>query len=510
MRFKTLKDWKRYKFKQYPFIYIVLIALTILQYDSYSQFFSPTKIYEKCADAVVLISTPYGTGTGFFINESGYIVTNHHVIKDRQDRTLKPVNITIQTKNGSKYNVIYVNDTPEFSGLDIAILKINGTNNNYLSLKPTSTLVGEEVVAIGHPHLDTWNQSKGIISKINLDDKYLIQHDVATDEGNSGGPLINSKGQVVGVVTRYKRMPDSRGFEKIQETGKLATNVDWVKKVLDMSGIKYYQNALVIEGMSEFERQFDELQKDKEQLIKDRELLRIEKENVETERTKLSQEKIDFNSQKQESWTIIERADLIRKEIENSKNINDKKWKELVDREHNIEKKEKWLREKEVEIARKFTNRLAFEILINPNYLYNQNLNYHYISLQSSVGLFLRFGFDKDYYNEVKSSDRIGFVYGIQKLYNIQDNHFLNGITHDLAFAIEFNDILRVGIGKSLQSDYNYFSYKDYNLAFISYNINGYPYSYGFNIKFYSDNNINLKNYVLGFYSGISLSFLRL
>ncbi|MFN5308717.1 MAG: trypsin-like peptidase domain-containing protein, partial [Candidatus Kapaibacterium sp.] len=403
---------------------------------SNAQFFSATKVYEKCVDAVVLISTPYGTGTGFFINEEGYIITNHHVIQNSQNRTLNAKSITVKTKNGLTYKVLSVDDTPDFQGLDIAILKINSKVANYLSLKFNEVLVGEDVVAIGHPNRDLWNQSKGIISKTTLEDKYLIQHDVATDEGNSGGPLINGKGQVVGVVTAYKRMFDNNGSVKIQETGKLATKTIWVKHVLEKRGIKYYQTALVIEGLSEYERQFYELQKDKDALSKDKESLRAEKEKLDNERNSLNQEKIDFEKRKQESWSIIERADLIRKEIDNSKENNDKKWNEVINREKEIEDKEKWIREKEVDINRKLTNRLALEFLLNPSYLYNQNFDDHYTNINSSVGLFLRFGFDRDYSGDIRASDRIGFVYGVQKLFRIKDNDFINGYYHDISFAI--------------------------------------------------------------------------
>jgi hypothetical protein len=305
-------------------------------------------------------------------------------------------------------------------------------------------------------------------------------------------------------------MFDNNGSVKIQETGKLATKTIWVKHVLEKRGIKYYQTALVIEGLSEYERQFYELQKDKDALSKDKESLRAEKEKLDNERNSLNQEKIDFEKRKQESWSIIERADLIRKEIDNSKENNDKKWNEVINREKEIEDKEKWIREKEVDINRKLTNRLALEFLLNPSYLYNQNFDDHYTNINSSVGLFLRFGFDRDYSGDIRASDRIGFVYGVQKLFRIKDNDFINGYYHDISFAIEFNDAFRIGIGKSFQNEINYFNYNDYNFAYIKFNTTGYPFSFGFNFSFYTDNNLQLKNYTIGLYSAISLTFLRL
>jgi len=148
--------------------------------------------------------------------------------------------------------------------------------------------------------------------------------------------------------------------------------------------------------------------------------------------------------------------------------------------------------------------------LLNPNYLYDQNFDDHYINLIGSVGLFLRFGFDRDYSGDIKTSDRIGFVYCIQKIYRIKVNNFINGYHHDISFAMEFNDVFRIGIGKSFQNEFNYFNNKDYYFAYIKFNTTGYPVSFGFNLSFYTNNNLQLKNYMIGLYSGISLTFLRL
>ncbi|MFN5309840.1 MAG: hypothetical protein ACK5C0_10330, partial [Candidatus Kapaibacterium sp.] len=64
--------------------------------------------------------------------------------------------------------------------------------------------------------------------------------------------------------------------------------------------------------------------------------------------------------------------------------------------------------------------------------------------------------------------------------------------------------------GKSFQNEINYFNYNDYNFAYIKFNTTGYPFSFGFNFSFYTDNNLQLKNYTIGLYSAISLTFLRL
>jgi len=485
-------------------VYMIIILVISSYNKSFSQFFSSTKIYEKCADAVVIIYTPNGLGTGFFINEEGYIITNHHVICNEWGTTLSAQNIEVQTRDKRIFRVVSVDATEDFDGLDIAILKINSKINHYLPFKPGEASVGEDVVAIGHPNADFWNQSKGIISNIDTDDKYLLQHDVATDEGNSGGPLINGKGQVVGIVTGAKEMLNSRGRLKTQETGKLATKATWVKYVLDKRRIKYYQNTIVFEGLTEYERQFDQLQRDKEQLSKDR-------EKFEKDRSKFNQEKYEFERKKQEALSIIEKADLIKREIELGKEMNERKWKELVKKELEIAEKEKWLKEKVASISTKLANRFAFELLINPAYIHLENsesFNQNILA-RGSVGLFYRFGFDRDYHGDVLSSDRIGFVYGVQKIYNIKNKLLYNSYNHDVSLAIEFSDIFRIGFGRNIINDYNYYGYKNYNFAYVKLNVNGYPIPIGLNFSVYTDNTFNFKTYVIGFYSGIALSFLR-
>jgi len=491
------------------FLLYIILFFTFFNETLNAQFFSATEIYKKCVDAVVLISTPYGIGTGFFINEHGYLITNHHVIQDANGNTLKPKSISIKLKNSSTFQVTSVDDTPDYPGLDLAILKIDKKISNYLSIKDKDVLVGEDVVAIGHPNRDFWNQSKGIISKISLTDKFLLQHDVPTDEGNSGGPLINAKGQVVGVVTAYKKMIDNDGYSKIQETGKLATKSIWIKEVLDKRKIKYYQSGIVIEGLNEVERQFNDLLKDRELLNNDREKLRNEKESLEYERRKLEKEILDFEKKKQSSIGIIENAEKIKKEIEERKNLVEKKIRELEEKENYFKEREQWLREKEEEINKKIAKRLAIEVMILPNYIYFQNQDSHFINTRGTIGLFYKFGIERDYYNTVISSDRIGIIYGVQKVFSVKNFTMNNEYNQDISLVIEFDEIFRLGFGKNLRNKYLFLGNKDYNFIYVLINTNDYPFSYGFNLAYYTDNKFSMKNYCIGLFAGINLSFLR-
>ena len=152
-------------------------------------------LIKRAIQAVVTIKTSYSHGSGFIISEDGYVITNFHTVSARQFvDVLLANNITLQAE------VIRINQD-----LDLALLKLNGSGFSALPLGDSDGAnLGEEVFGIGTPAMEELGQSvsKGIISGIRkIEDKNYIQTDVKVNPGNSGGPLINSKGEVLGVIT---------------------------------------------------------------------------------------------------------------------------------------------------------------------------------------------------------------------------------------------------------------------------------------------------------------------
>lgn len=143
-------------------------------------------------------------GSGVCVTNNGYILTNSHVVNGCKD-----VVLYLSDKTNCKAKIIY-----EDTVLDLAILK-SEKNIPYLNLGNSDNLmVGEDVLAVGTPLSLTLTHTftKGIVSALNrtlrvssIDgDGYmqnLIQHDASLNPGNSGGPLINSNGEVVGINT---------------------------------------------------------------------------------------------------------------------------------------------------------------------------------------------------------------------------------------------------------------------------------------------------------------------
>ena len=172
---------------------------------------STGSVYAQNVNAVVLIScqisgssyfgqtTGTSTGTGFIITEDGYVVTNYHVVEGASK-------IFVNTHDGEEYSAVLVGQD---STNDVAVLKMEAEGLPYVSLGSSTELaVGDQVVAIGNPLGDlTATLTVGYVSAKDRDVTTdgttinMIQTDAAINSGNSGGPLFNMKGEVVGITT---------------------------------------------------------------------------------------------------------------------------------------------------------------------------------------------------------------------------------------------------------------------------------------------------------------------
>ena len=139
-----------------------------------------------------------GTGSGVIISEDGYIVTNNHVIKDASE-----IEITLNNKKSYTAKLIGTD-----SKMDIALLKIDADEKlPYTAFANSDSVkIGEWVLAVGNPYNLTSTVTAGIISAKarNLDTSGIqsfIQTDAAVNPGNSGGALVNTRGELIGINT---------------------------------------------------------------------------------------------------------------------------------------------------------------------------------------------------------------------------------------------------------------------------------------------------------------------
>ena len=157
-------------------------------------------------------------GTGFIVSKDGLILTNKHVVSDSS------ASYNVYTSDGKLYKAKIQATDPNN---DIALLKISGSNFPYLTLGNSNSLqTGQEVIAIGNALGQYQNTvTTGVVSALNrtiqAGDGYgtnnetlsnVIQTDVAINLGNSGGPLVNLDGQVVGINTATDQQGQSLGF----------------------------------------------------------------------------------------------------------------------------------------------------------------------------------------------------------------------------------------------------------------------------------------------------------
>ncbi len=185
-----------------------------------------------------------GSGSGFIISADGYIVTNHHVIDGMNE-------IKVTLLDGRTYDAKLIGS---YSAYDIAVIKVEASGLPYAVLGSSKDLrPGEWVVAIGNPHGFEHTVTAGIVSAIernlanvegaeDISQAELIQTDAAINSGNSGGPLINMDGKIVGINTAI--IPYAQGIsfaisidsvkdaiQSLKQTGKYAR--PWI-------GIWYY------------------------------------------------------------------------------------------------------------------------------------------------------------------------------------------------------------------------------------------------------------------------------
>ena len=141
-------------------------------------------------------------GTGFFISEDGYILTNNHIVENS-------IKIIVTSLQGDEYTAELIGTD---SKTDIALLKVNnGSSFPYASLGNSEQLkVGEWVLAIGNPLGFAHTVTAGIVSAKgrqlvaaapDLPYQDFIQTDAAINRGNSGGPLVNMNGEVIGITS---------------------------------------------------------------------------------------------------------------------------------------------------------------------------------------------------------------------------------------------------------------------------------------------------------------------
>lgn len=213
---------------------------------------TPAQVYAKNVDTVVMVystvvynnygqpATGTSTGSGFIISEDGYILTNHHVIEGATE-------VSVVTHGGEEYRAAIIGSD---ATNDIALLKVEGSNLPVAELGSSDALtVGDQVVAIGNPLGElTSTMTVGYVSgkerAVTTDGTTIdmIQTDAAINSGNSGGPLFNMLGQVVGITTA-KYSGESSSGASIEGIGFAIPMDDVMEVVTELVEFGYVKSA---------------------------------------------------------------------------------------------------------------------------------------------------------------------------------------------------------------------------------------------------------------------------
>jgi uncharacterized RDD family membrane protein YckC len=164
-----------------------------------------------------------GFASGFFVNANGYVVTSQHVV----DGAARVVAVFRQKENLAVDQLV-ADDIDK----DIAILKVRAVDTPYLKLGNSDSIdIGNEIYTIGAPQGLLNTVSKGIISQIRYaKGAKVIQTDASVSPGNSGGPVLDKKLEVIGVIFAYSREGQNLNF---------ATPVNYIKALLKKAKVSY-------------------------------------------------------------------------------------------------------------------------------------------------------------------------------------------------------------------------------------------------------------------------------
>jgi len=256
---------------QFPLLSLQVLLGLMISVSAAADDFDPRKIYSETSKAVVLITgfepgqQEMSKGTGSIISSDGFVLTNAHVIIDQSKGRpfnnlrifLKPDRVSgdLRKDTSLKYRAELV----RFSeNLDLALLRIKSSSIGILS--PTlefsdSDLVsiGDPVIAIGHPEQGgLWTLTTGTISSHinnygNMPGKNVFQTEASLNRGNSGGPLINSRGHIVGVNSMISRKAkDGLAITGINFSIKSRVAVNWLNSIglkFELASLKSKQNS---------------------------------------------------------------------------------------------------------------------------------------------------------------------------------------------------------------------------------------------------------------------------
>ncbi len=188
----------------------------LLQSGAFRSEKSVRELVQELGEAVVQVRTPGGLGSGFFLNEEGYLITNFHVIEGETQISIEVYHQNNGQLDRKSYKQVRIIAMNKFQ--DLALLKVEDKDAQkfaYVPVAEPDTLsVGESVFAIGSPLGLERTVTEGIVSTKTrqVQGELYLQTTTQINPGNSGGPLFNLRGEVVGVTNMKLMFGEGLGF----------------------------------------------------------------------------------------------------------------------------------------------------------------------------------------------------------------------------------------------------------------------------------------------------------
>jgi serine protease Do len=164
------------------------------------------ELVKRYGDAVVMVKTPIGLGSGFVISDQGHVVTNYHVVEGQTKIVItlfRPGKLGYQKKELKKVRILALQPLRDLALLQMDLAELAGDPPRPVTINNRDDArVGDLVFAVGNPLGLERSVTQGILSSTTrtIGHLRLLQTDASINPGNSGGPLFNARGEVIGVV----------------------------------------------------------------------------------------------------------------------------------------------------------------------------------------------------------------------------------------------------------------------------------------------------------------------
>ena len=456
-----------------------------------------------CTPGVVRITTPDGHGSGFIVSRDGVVVTNEHVIDYHAVG-----DIAVELRDGRLMPVKQIKRFYAFYGLDLAFLYCQAPSDiTVLPLALNTPDPGTSVISIGHPIDSKWIVSKGIISGIRNQD--MLQHDAASNPGNSGGPLIDESGRVVGIVQGGDvNVESGSDYEGLNN----AIRPERLLEVLRRYAVQYQTERLIKSPKSALELANEDIREAQQRLSEDR-------ARLDSSWTKLRSAKLEFDSISSEARVYNESGMRIRESIESDRrDLADKRAmfdrdraqfnREKSEWDNTLEDRRKQLKQIEEGIRRGQVPRLQGGVSGSVGYLDMKSDQYgsEHLLYRTEAYLAIRGGTN----SEGHGADLYGVSAALTNTSSIEGVSYEAPIATDLSLFVDFAERFRVEAGIGLSNGHPLFNHKNYLFSRIRWNwSSSNSVCYGMYGSAMKSNGSDIIGLSAGLYVGLHVKFLR-